>query len=177
MSASQTIMPDDTAITQEQAIPEDVSPEQDYGDVDEEEVIPLNAEEATVLVLSFLKRMRKRIITPRKAVLTNSIFVVDVELKDATAVVHINRETREVVEYTIQPEVKEPKPLPIPPRRILMVLGAVTAIIVVLMLYTFFRANLLYLIQSISQVNSDYLIVGAAVLGVAAVVIWWRRRG
>ncbi|GAG47510.1 unnamed protein product, partial [marine sediment metagenome] len=33
----------------------------------------------------------------RKAVLTNNVFVVDVKLKKAAAVVHINKDTREIV--------------------------------------------------------------------------------
>jgi hypothetical protein len=59
---------------------------------------PLNAEEATVLVVSFLKRLNKSIVTPRKAVKTDGNFVVDVELKGATATVQINVETWKIVE-------------------------------------------------------------------------------
>jgi len=140
----------------------------------QEEEIPLNAEESTVLVLSFLRRMGKRIITPKKAVLTNGVFVVDVELKGAAAVVHIDRKTREIVEFTIQPEVKEPKPLPIPPARILIMLGAVTVVVVLTMILTFFKMiNVAYIL---SMVNSDHIIIGVGVLGIAGVAFLLYRR-
>jgi hypothetical protein len=169
MSADPTLMPDDPTMVQD--IPEE-------GDRQtrepREEEIPLNAEESTVLVLSFLRRMGKRIITPKKAVLTNGVFVVDVELKGAAAVVHIDRKTREIVEFTIQPEVKEPKPLPIPPARILIMLGAVTVVVVLTMILTFFKMiNVAYIL---SMVNSDHIIIGVGVLGIAGVAFLLYRR-
>jgi len=176
MSADPTFMPDDPTIVQDIPAESDQqrNREPQEWELEEEEDIPLNAEEATVLVLSFLQRMGKKIITPRKAVLTNSIFVVDVELKKAAAVVHINRDTREIVEYTIQPEVKEPKPLPIPPRRILLILAAVTVVIVLTMILTFFK--MLDVASILSMVNSDQLIIGAAVLGIVGIAfLLWRR--
>jgi hypothetical protein len=143
----------------------------------EEEDLILNAEEATVLVLSFLQRMGKKIITPRKAVLTDSVFVVDVKLRKAAAVVHINRDTREIVEYTIQPEVKEPMPLPLPPRRILLILAVVTAVIVLTMILTFFK--MLNVEDILSIVLNDQFIIGAAVLGIVGIafILWRRFRG
>jgi hypothetical protein len=169
MSADPTLMPDDPTMVQD--IPEE-------GDRQtrepREEEIPLNAEESTVLVLSFLRRMGKRIITPKKAVLTNGVFVVDVELQGAAAVVHIDRKTREIVEFTIQPEVKEPKPLPIPPARILIMLGAVTVVVVLTMILTFFKMiNVAYIL---SMVNSDHIIIGVGVLGIAGVAFLLYRR-
>lgn len=86
---------------------------------------PLNAEVATVLVLKFLRRMGMRIITPRKAVLEDDVFVVNVDLKEAAAIIHINSDTREIVEHTIEPHPKEVKPLPIPSRRVIILLGVV----------------------------------------------------
>jgi len=179
MSADPTLMPDDPTIVQD--IPAESDQQRNREplewELEEEEDIPLNAEEATVLVLSFLQRMGKKIITPRKAVLTNSIFVVDVELKKAAAVVHINRDTREIVEYTIQPEVKEPKPLPIPPRRILLILAAVTVVVVLIMILTFFK--MLNVADILSMVTNDHLIIGAAVLGIVGIafLLWRRFRG
>ena len=172
-------MPDDPTMVQEVPAESDQQRNREplEWEPEEEEDVPLNAEEATVLVLSFLQRMGKKIITPRKAVLTNNVFVVDVKLKKATAVVHINRDTRETVEYTIQPEVKEPKPLPIPPRRILLILAAVTVVVVLTMLLTFFK--MLNVAKILSMVNSDQLIIGAAVLGIAGIafLLWRRFRG
>ena len=73
----------------------------------DEEEQPLNAEEATILVLHFLQRMRKRIITPRKAILNDdNVFVVEVDLKEVKATIHINAETREIVEYIIEPQAR-----------------------------------------------------------------------
>ena len=137
---------------------------------------PLNAEEATVLVVSFLSRMNKRIITPKKAVQTNGNFVVDVELKEAMATVQINAETWEIVEYTITPiEIKE-RPLPFPPRKIAMGLAAVAAVIIFMMAFSFFRNNMAFIITSIQGINPDYLIYGAVVIAVGGIALWWRRR-
>lgn len=188
MSSETAVMPDDPQMVQEPSDQVDEAPETldytvdpDYEDSQEanewseyEEEQPLNAEEATVLVLYFLQRMRKRVITPRRAVLNDdNIFVVEVDLKDAAATVHINALTREVVEYTIVPVEKEPKPLPIPPRRIALILGVVTALVIFVMLFNFIKLYAVYIIET---VPSDYFIIGGAVLLVAAGVIWWRRR-
>jgi len=137
---------------------------------------PLKAEEATVLVVSFLRRMNKRIVTPRKAVQTNGNFVVDVELKGATATVLIDAETWEIVEYTISPLEIEEKPLPIPPRKIAMGLAGVAAVIVFLMAFSFFRNNMAYIITSLQAVNPDILIYGAVAISAGGVALWWRRR-
>ena len=137
---------------------------------------PLNAEEATVLVVSFLRRMNKRIVTPIKAVQINSNFVVDVELKGATATVQIDAESWEIVEYTISPLEIVEKPLPIPPRKIAMGLAAVAAVIVFLMAFSFFRNNMAYIITSIQGINPDYLVYGAAAIIAGGVALWWRRR-
>lgn len=135
---------------------------------------PLNAEEATLLVLYFLERMRKKVITPRSAVLNDDdIFVVEVDLKGAKATVHIHAKTREISEYTIQPVVKEPKPLPIPPRRIALILGAVVATVIFVMLFNFFKLYAAYIIENVS---TDYMIIGGAILLIVAGIIWWRRR-
>ena len=142
---------------------------------DNEEEQPLNAEEATILVLHFLQRMRKRIITPRKAVLNeDNVFVVEVDLNQAKATIHINAETREIVEYIIEPIVKEAKPLPIPIRRLAIGLAGFLSLLVV---YVFQKPVLDALSPILSAVTSDHLIIGGAVLIVAGGVVWWRRRG
>jgi hypothetical protein len=141
---------------------------------DDEEGQPLNAEEATILVLHFLQRMRKRIITPRKAVLNDdNVFVVEVDLKEAKATIHINAETREIVEYIIEPQVKEVKPLPIPIRRLAIGLAGVLSLLVV---YVFQKPALDALSPILSNITSDHLIIGGAVLIAAGGVVWWRRR-
>jgi hypothetical protein len=141
----------------------------------DEEEQPLNAEEATILVLHFLQRMRKRIITPRKAVLNeDNVFVIEVDLKEAKATIHINAETREIVEYIIEPIVKEIKPLPIPIRRLAIGLAGFLSLLVV---YVFQKPVLDALSPILSTITSDHLIIGGAVLIVAGGVGWWRRRG
>ncbi len=178
-------MPDDPQMVQEPsdrideaqaALDYTVGPAYEDGQgAHEDGVQPLNAEEATVLVLYFLQRMRKRVITPRRAVLNDdNIFVVEVDLKDATATVHINAVTREVVEYTIVPVEREPKPLPIPPRRIALILGCVTALVIFVMLFNFIKLYAVYIIET---VPSDYFLIGGAILLLVAGIIWWRRRG
>jgi hypothetical protein len=137
---------------------------------------PLNAEEATVLVVSFLRRMNNKIITPRKAIRANGNFVVDVELKNAMATVQINAETWEIVEYTISPMEIEEKFLLFPPRKIAMGLAAVAAVIVFLMAFSFFRNNMAYIITSVQGINPDYLIYGATAIALGGIAIWWRRR-
>ncbi len=135
---------------------------------------PLNAEEATILVLHFLRRMRKQIVTPRKAVLNDeNVYVVDVDLKDATATVHINAETREILEYTIEHRPKEVKPLPISPRRIALGLGAVLVLVAAVWFHNFL---IVFAGDIVETVPPDYFLIGGVVLLVAIIVVWWRRR-
>ena len=166
---------------EEQGAPEDLLEEPEEAPLepellyDDEESQPLNAEEATILVLHFLQRMRKRIVTPRKAVLNDeNVFVVEVDLSEAKATIHINAETREIVEYIIEPIVKELKPLPIPMRRLAIGLAGALSLLVV---YIFQKPVLDALSPILSAVTSDHLIIGGAVLIAAGGVIWWRRRG
>jgi len=136
---------------------------------------PLNAEEATILVVHFLQRMKKKVVTPRKATLnSDSVFVVNVDLQEATATVHINAENREITEYSIETVKKEPKPLPIPPRKVFIALGAALLLVVAVMLQS---VIMLYAENFLANVNTDYLIIGEAVALVATGVIVWRRRG
>ena len=134
----------------------------------------LNAEEATILVLHFLQRMKKKIITPRKATqTTKNIFTVDVDLEDARAVVQINAESREILEYTIEPIEIEPKPLPIPTGSIAVILAVVTAIIIILTVVTFYKENLDWLKESF---QTDHLIIGGVIVLVGYVIRWWQDR-
>ena len=175
MSGEPSLMPEYTPMVVEAAAVEGGAVETGVAEAPNKEE-PLNAEEATVLVVSFLRRMSKRIVTPIKAVQTDGNFVVDVELKGATATVQINVETWEIVEYTISPMEIVEKSLPIPPRKIAMVLAAVAAVIVFLMAFSFFRNNMAFIITSIRGINPDYLIFGAAAIVAGGVALWWRRR-
>ena len=203
MTAESEVMPDDVNMTQdpdlftdpqgdvedaevapapgaeEQGAPEALLEEPEEAPLEpelfyDEEEQPLNAEEATILVLHFLQRMRKRIITPRKAVLNDdNVFVVEVDLKESKATIHINAETREIVEYFIEPLVKEVKPLPIPIRRLAIGLAVGLSLLVV---YIFQEPVLDALSPILSVITSDHLIIGGAVLIAAGGVVWWRRR-
>lgn len=136
---------------------------------------PLNAEEATILVVHFLQRMKKKIVTPRKATLNaDNVFVVNVDLQEATATVHINAENREITEYSIETVKREPKPLPIPPRKVFIALGAALLVVVAVLLQSVIMR---YAENFLTNVNTDYLIIGGALALVAAGVIVWRRRG
>lgn len=138
---------------------------------------PLNAEEATILVIHFLQRMRKKVITPRKATLNgDNVFVVNVDLQDALATVHINADDREIVEYSIEPIEKEEKPpIPIPTRKIFIGLAAVIVFIVAVMCQNII---MLYAGSVLAGVHTDYYIIGGALTLLAgAVIFWWRRRG
>jgi hypothetical protein len=136
---------------------------------------PLNAEEATILVVHFLQRMKKKVVTPRKATLnTDSVFVVNVDLQEAIATVHINAENREITEYSIETVKREPKPLPIPPRKVFIALGAALLVVVAVIVQSFI---MLYAENFLANVNTDYLIIGGAIALVATGVIVWRRRG
>ena len=183
MSAEQALMPEDPQVAQA-VIPagdrNDWAPRREEGGKTGEgpnllqEEPPLNAEEATILVLHFLRRMRKQIVTPRKAVLNEeNVYVVDVDLKDAAATVHINAETREILEYTIEHQPKEVKPLPISPRRIALGLGAVLVLVVAVWFYNFL---IVFARDIVETVPPDYFLVGGVVLLVAIIVVWWRRR-
>jgi len=170
MSGEPDLMPEYMPMPEEAAAVEATVPEAPQREE------PLNAEEATVLVVSFLRRMNKRIVTPRKAVQTDGNFVVDVEIKGAMATVQISAETWEIVEYTISPLEIGDKPLPIPPRKIAMGLAVVAAFIVFLMAFSFLRNNMVFIITSIQGINPDYLIYGAAAVVAGGVALWWRRR-
>jgi hypothetical protein len=138
---------------------------------------PLNAEEATVLVLHFLTRMRKRVISPKKAVQNGDIFVVDVELQQANAIVNIDAKTREIVEYEITPLEKEKKPLPISPKKLALFFGTFVIAVVVMMAVTLFNFHIpafATLIQD--EYFTDYIIYASVILIVLGGVIWWRRR-
>lgn len=177
----QSIQEDQSSILQDELSDDPTAEDTEGQSIDAEEEYeeynesPLNAEEATILVVHFLQRMKKKIITPRKATLNaDNVFVVNVDLQEATAMVHINAEDREITEYSIETVKSEPKPLPIPPRRIIIALGAALLVVVAAMFQNFL---MLYAESFMVNVNTDYLIISGALALVAAGVIVWRRRG
>lgn len=158
MSAESSLIPEST-------LAHDIRPEK-----------PLNAEEATITVLDFLGRLGKSVVTPKNATLNGDIFVVEVDLKKATAIVRVNSTTREITEYSITPQVEETKPLPVPSRKsLIMMLGLIAAIclFMVLRFQNISTGNILGLIDG----SSDLLIIGGiGIVPIIILLIWWRRR-
>ncbi|UCD44556.1 MAG: hypothetical protein JSV27_10615 [Candidatus Bathyarchaeota archaeon] len=181
MSADPSMMADDPQTVQaEQAVmvAKDLTAEPiEEIDLEEYQDPPLNAEEATILVVHFLQRMRKKVITPRKATLNgDNVFVVNVDLQDALATVHINADDREIIEYSIEPIEKEKQPpIPIPTRKIFIGLAAVIVFIVAVMCQSII---MLYAGPFLAGIHTDYYIIGGGLVLVAGVgIFWWRRRG
>lgn len=144
---------------------------------------PLNAEEATVIVLDFLRRLGKNVSSPRSAILKGDTFVVEVDLKRAAATVQVNSETREITEYSIASRAEEAKPLPIPSRKILLMAAMAASVlgIYTLMVFNFLKIPMIKIpfnrIFGIIAGSSDLLILGGLGLIPVIVIIWWRRRG
>ena len=158
MSAESSLMPENT-------LAHDIRPEK-----------PLNAEEATITVLDFLGRLGKSVVTPKSATLNGDIFVVEVDLKKATATVRVNSTTREITEYSITSQVEEMKPLPVPSRKSLILILGLIAAITLFMVFRFQNistGNILGLIDG----SSDLLIIGGiGIVPIIILLIWWRRR-
>ena len=75
---------------------------------EESKAKPLNAEQATVIAVDFLRRLgNKHKLKPKSATLQNDIYMVEVELKKATATVQISSLTREIKEYSIESKAEE----------------------------------------------------------------------
>jgi len=69
---------------------------------------PLNAEQATVIAVDFIRRLgNRRKLKPKSATLQDNIYIVEVELKKAMATVQISSLTREIKEYSIESKAQE----------------------------------------------------------------------
>jgi len=69
---------------------------------------PLNAEQATAIAVDFIRRLgNKRRLNPKSATLQNEIYIVEIELKKATAKVQIDPKTKEIKEYSIESKAEE----------------------------------------------------------------------
>jgi hypothetical protein len=68
----------------------------------------LNAEVVTTMTTSFLKRLgHKGGLKPKRVSLEGAVYTVEVETKKFTAVVRVGAETREIIEYDVQPKSEE----------------------------------------------------------------------
>ena len=94
---------------------------------------PLNAEQATAIAVDFLRRLgNKRRLKPKSATLQNGIYVVEVELKKATAKIQIDFNTREIKEYSMEPKTEETPTFSINFKSILLMVIVSAAMYIVL---------------------------------------------
>jgi hypothetical protein len=81
----------------------------------------LNAEAVTAMASGFLKRIgHKGTLKPKRVSLEENLYTVEVELKRFSATIKVDKETRQIKEYDVQPKSEEsssmltPKNLMIP---------------------------------------------------------------
>ncbi len=68
----------------------------------------LNAEVVTAMAAGFLKRIgHKGGLKPKRVSLEGDLYTVEVELKQFTATVKVDMQTREIKEYDVQPKGEE----------------------------------------------------------------------
>jgi len=99
-----------------------------------QEAKPLNAQQVTLVAVSFLKSLgHKRGIKPKHVFVENQRYVVEAEIgKKLLARVHIDMVTSEIKEYAIEKRAEEaPISLPVEPRAMLIMVGVSIAISVV----------------------------------------------
>ena len=85
------------------------------------QVKELNAEAVTGMATGFLKRIgHKGTLKPKRVSLEENLYTVEVELKKFSATIKVDKETRQIKEYDVQPKSEEssgmltPKNLMIP---------------------------------------------------------------
>lgn len=85
------------------------------------QVKELNAEAVTAMASGFLKRIgHKGTLKPKRVSLEENLYTVEVELKKFSATIKVDKETRQIKEYDVQPKSEEsssmltPKNLMIP---------------------------------------------------------------
>ncbi|MEM2242773.1 MAG: hypothetical protein QW827_03780 [Candidatus Bathyarchaeia archaeon] len=97
----------------------------------------LNAESVTSIATSFLKRIGHRGgLKPKKVLLEEGIYTVEVEMKKFTAVIHVDAETQEITSYEIQPKGEESSIISFSPKTIILVV-VIAAVINVALHFTF----------------------------------------
>ncbi|KON29701.1 hypothetical protein AC482_05820 [miscellaneous Crenarchaeota group-15 archaeon DG-45] len=165
MSAESTLIPEDILSSEIPREPEG----------------PLNAEEATMIVLDFLERLGRKVTTPKSATLEEDVFVVEVDLRREAARVRVNQTTREIIEYSItasQGAEEAARPLPVPSRRTLMIAFGLIASACAFIALRYLDIPFLTIFEALTgQSASDLLIVGGfCAIPVVVFVIWWRRR-
>jgi len=98
----------------------------------------LNAETVTTIATGFLKRIgHKGGLKPKKVLLGEGIYTVEVEMKRLNANVRIDAETHEIKEYEIQVKGEESSFISISPKTIMVIFGVSAAVYA--MLYFVFK--------------------------------------
>jgi len=155
-------------------IPEDVL----SSDIAGEPESPLNAEEATMIVLDFLGRMGRKVATPKSATLNGEIFVVEVDLKRGTARAHVNSTTREIVEYSITSQAEaEARTFPVPSRKSLMIIVGLTTAVCMFIVFRSLNMPTEALLGVLTGASDLLIIGGFSAVPIVIFIIWWRRRG
>jgi hypothetical protein len=74
----------------------------------QEQIKDLNAETVTAMVAGFLKRIgHKEGLKPKRVSLEGDLYTVEAEMKKFAATVKVDKATREIKEYDIQPKSEE----------------------------------------------------------------------
>ena len=94
---------------------------------------PLNAEQATAIAVDFIRRLgNRRKLKPKSATLQNEIYIVEIELKKATAKIQIDPNTKEIKEYSIEAKTEETATFSINLKSILLTIAISTAMYIIL---------------------------------------------
>ncbi len=97
----------------------------------------LNAEAVTSVATNFLKRIgNKGALKPKKATLKEKMYIVEVDMKKHTAIVHIDSETHEIKEYEMQLKTEETSSTLVVPKTLLITFG-ISATVWILFYFTF----------------------------------------
>ena len=93
----------------------------------------LNAESVTTIVTNFLKRIgNKGGLKPKRVTLEEMMYVVEIEMKNFTAIVRVDSETHEIKGYEIQPKSEETSSFSISPKAIMIIFGISAAVHVIM---------------------------------------------
>ena len=93
----------------------------------------LNAETVTTIATGFLKRIgNKSGLKPKRVLLEEGIYTVEVEMKKLMAIVRVDAETHEIKEYEIQPKGEEASFVSISPKIIAVIFGISAAVYIAL---------------------------------------------
>lgn len=97
---------------------------------------PLDAEEATTIATTFLKRIGHRgTLNPKRVSVEEDVFTVEAEMKKFTATVKISALNREIREYDVQPKSEE-APSAFSPK-LIMVMTVISVIVCVGLFFAF----------------------------------------